>query len=118
MGKKGRPTKSVIRENVIEILNLYPKTYGYRVYKIYIEIFPKVTLRSIYYHLHKGITLGEFKKSKASKVKGDYSWGGEAEKIFYYLGPNALPYGNERVKNYFNVTEIAPKKKEVKNAIL
>ena len=98
--KKGRPVKSEIRQNVIEILHFISKGYGYEIYKVYVSIFPKVTLRSIYYHLKKGLDLGEFVINKVEKEKGDYSWGGEAEKIYYALGPNAKPTGNDRVKEY------------------
>ncbi|MEK6942902.1 MAG: hypothetical protein AABX00_02460 [Nanoarchaeota archaeon] len=98
--KKGRPVKSEIRQNVVEILHFIKKAYGYEIYKIYVAIFPKVTLRSIYYHLRKGVSLGEFEINKVEKTKGDYSWGTEAEKIYYALGPNAKPAINDRVKEY------------------
>ena len=98
--KKGRPIKSEIRQNIVEILHYIQKAYGYEIYKVYVSIFPKVTLRSIYYHLRKGIDLGEFQIAKIEKEKGDYSWGSEAEKIYYSLGSNAKPVGNDRVKEY------------------
>ena len=98
--KKGRPVKSEIRQNIVEILYFIEKAYGYEIYKIYVVIFPKVTLRSIYYHLRKGVELGEFQINKVEKEKGDYSWGGEAEKIYYALGTSAKPSGNDRVKEY------------------
>jgi len=98
--KKGRPVKSEIRQNVVEILHFIKKAYGYEIYKVYTAIFPKVTLRSIYYHLKKGVDLGEFVVNKIEREKGDYSWGGEAEKIYYALGPNAKPTGNDRVREY------------------
>ena len=98
--KKGRPIKSEIRQNVVEILHFIKKAYGYEIYKVYTKIFPKVTLRSIYYHLRKGVSLGEFEISKIEKEKGDYSWGSEAEKIYYALGQNAKPAGNDRVKEF------------------
>lgn len=98
---KGRPIRSEIRQNMIEILYRMKEGYGYGIYRTYITIFPKVTMRSIYYHLKKGVTLNEFKVSKIEKEKGDYSWGPEAEKIYYSLGSNAKPSGNERVREYF-----------------
>jgi len=107
MKKKGRPVKSEIRQNVVEILHHIQKAYGYELYKIYVAVFPKVTLRSIYYHLRKGISLGEFVINKIEKEKGDYSWGGEAEKIYYSLGPNAKPSGNDRLKEYFEAKKQA-----------
>ncbi len=94
---KGRPAKSAIRQNIIEILNFIKKGYGYDIYKIYIKLFPKVTLRSIYYHLKKGTSLDEFKMETES-VKGDYSWGDTAEKKIYMLGPKAKPKGDPRIK--------------------
>ena len=98
---KGRPVKSEIRQNIVEILYFMKQGYGYEIYKVYVAIFPKVTMRSIYYHLRKGVNLNEFKVSKIEKEKGDYSWGPEAEKIYYSLGDNAKPLVNEKVKEYF-----------------
>ena len=98
---KGRPIKSEIRQNIVEILFFMKQGYGYEIYKAYIAIFPKVTMRSIYYNLKKGTALGEFKVDKIEKEKGDYSWGGEAEKKYYALGPNAKPSVNEKVKEHF-----------------
>ena len=98
---KGRPIKSEIRQNIVEILFFMKQGYGYNIYKAYIAIFPKVTMRSIYYHLKKGVSLEEFKVDKVEKEKGDYSWGGEAEKIYYALGDKAKPTANEKVKEYF-----------------
>ncbi|MBN2422635.1 hypothetical protein JXB41_05380 [Candidatus Woesearchaeota archaeon] len=100
--KRGRPTYSVIRQNIIEILYYLGKGYGYDIYKIYRAVFPKITLRSIYYHLNKGITLGEFKIEKIEKEKGDYSWGETAEKVYYVLGKNAKPKGYSRIKEYLS----------------
>ena len=97
---RGRPVFSEIRQNVVEILAYAGKAYGYDIYKIYIEIFPKITLRSIYYHLKKGTKLEEFKIDKVIQEKGDYSWGNSTEKIYYSLGANANPKGNKRLKDY------------------
>ena len=99
---KGRPVRSEIRQNVVEILYFMKEGYGYDIYKVYRSIFPKVTIRSIYYHLKKGVSLKEFKVSKIEREKGDYSWGPEAEKIYYSLGDNAKPVMNEKVKEYFD----------------
>ena len=98
--RTGRPTKSEIRQNVVEILYFIKNAYGYEIYKIYTAIFPKITLRSVYYHLRKGVDIGEFQVNKIEKEKGDYSWGSEAEKIYYSLGPNAKPTANDRVREY------------------
>ena len=98
---RGRPLNSQIRKNIVEILYVMEKGYGYDIYKHYIALFPKVTLRSIYYHLNKGVELGVFKIQKIEKEKGDYSWGETAEKIYYELGKAASPKIDLRVKNYF-----------------
>ena len=102
---RGRPIKSEIRQNIIEILYFIKEGYGYDIYRTYITIFPKVTMRSIYYHLKKGVDLHEFKVSRIQKEKGDYSWGPEAEKIYYSLGENAKPAGNEKAREYFSKKE-------------
>ena len=100
--KRGRPAQSVVRQNIVEILAMKKQAYGYELFKVYVDIFPRITMRNIYYHLKKGLALGEFKVSKIQKEKGDYSWGGEAEKIYYGLGESAKPTGNEKVKEYFD----------------
>ena len=99
---RGRPIQSKIRQNIVEILYFMKSAYGYEIYKVYIEIFPAVTMRSIYYHLKKGLELKEFKISKIKSEKGDYSWGLEAEKIYYSLDTKARPQINKKVKKYFD----------------
>ncbi len=105
--RRGRPIGSAVRQNVIEILNVLKKAHGYQIYKVYRDLFPKVTLRVIYYHLKKGCDLGEFEIDKVQLEKGDYSWGGEAEKIYYKLGPQAKISGDERVKAYIQAKGLA-----------
>jgi hypothetical protein len=102
MKQRGRPVNSQIRQNMVELLFYIGKAYGYDLYKHYVEIFPKVTLRSIYYHLKKGVDIGEFEIEKIEKEKGDYSWGEMAEKIYYKLGPIASAKGDLRVKSYLD----------------
>ena len=99
---RGRPIQSDIRQNIVEILHFMGKGYGYDIYKSYIALFPKVTMRSIYYHLKKGVALGEFKVDKVQKESGDYSWGSEVEKIYYVLGDKAQPKIDKKVKAYFD----------------
>jgi hypothetical protein len=98
---RGRPVQSQIRQNIIEILNIIKHGYGYNIYKAYVKIFPAVTMRSIYYHLKKGVALEEFKVHKIEKEQGDYSWGSVAEKIYYSLGPQAKPKLDKRVVDFF-----------------
>lgn len=98
---KGRPVFSEIRQNIVEILFLKGTAYGYELTNIYLDIFPSVTRRSIYYNLKKGLQTKEFKIEKVQLEKGNYSWGTQAEKVYYKLGPNAKPHGNKEVKKYF-----------------
>lgn len=108
---RGRPTRSEIRQNIIEILVYSGPSYGYDIYKHYVGMFPRVTMRSIYYHLNKGLSLKEFEVSEIKRVKGNYSWGPDAEKIFYKLGSKAEPNNLDRVKEYFKELKKVKKKK-------
>lgn len=101
MARRGRPTYSKVRQNVVEILSHMGQAYGYQIYKAYKDLFPAVTLRVIYYHLAKGKEIGEFELVGVKRTKGEYSWGGEAEKIYYKLGPKAKPTGDAAVRAYF-----------------
>ena len=97
---KGRPIKSQIRQNIVEILHYLGEGYGYQVAKMYNEIFPQVTQRSIYYHLQKGILTKEIEVYKIEEEEGNYSWGSKVEKKYYSLGKNAEAKGEKRVKEY------------------
>jgi hypothetical protein len=97
---RGRPLKSPIRQNVVEILHYLGKGYGYQICKIYNEVFPAVTQRSVYYHLHKGIETKEIVINKIKEEKGDFSWGNFVEKIYYELGSAAEPVGEKRVQQF------------------
>jgi hypothetical protein len=103
--QRGRPIGSSIRQNMVEILYYMKKGHGYQIYKMYKELFPKVTLRVMYYHLKKGLSTGEFVVERKEKEKGDYSWGGEAEKIYYALGKKALPSMDKKVAEFFEKRE-------------
>lgn len=97
---KGRPPQSSIRQNMIEILLYLGQGYGYQIDKIYNQIFPKATRRVIYYHLKKGVDLGEFQVQRIKSESGDYSWGPTAQKIYYSLGQKAQPQGLKRIKEH------------------
>jgi hypothetical protein len=99
---RGRPVKSQIRQNIIELLFFLKEGYGYDIYRHYKDVFPSVSMRVIYYHLKKGTSIGEFKINKVIKENGNFSWGSEAEKIYYSLGKEAQPIGNERVKEFID----------------
>ena len=97
---RGRPNASQIRQNIVEILHFLGKGYGYDIYKVYISLFPKVTLRSIYYHLKKGEQLKEFQVNQIKQEQGDFSWGSSVEKIYYTLDQNAKPAVVKRVGEF------------------
>jgi len=98
---RGRPPKSAIRQNIVELLHVKVKAHGYQVYKWYREIFPACAARTVYYHLRKGVLLGEFIISEVRQEKGDYSWGPSAQKTYYALGEKAAPTGDARVAEFF-----------------
>lgn len=100
--KRGRPVFSQVRQNMVELLAVAGPMYGYELSKKYLDIFPQVSRRLFYYHLKKGLELGEFEIDEVRKEEGDYSWGSVAEKTYYRLGPNAQPQGDKRVKSYFS----------------
>lgn len=98
----GRLPGSKIRQNIIEILYHMKHGYGYDIHQVYVDLFPAVTMRSIYYHLRKGVNLGEFTIHKIKKESGSYSWGPTAEKIYYSLGPKAKPKMLKTVMYYID----------------
>ena len=100
--RKGRPCQSEIRQNILEILYFMGKGYGYQISKIYNEVFAKVSQRSIYYHLRKGVALQEIELNKIEMEEGDFSWGKTVEKIYYSLGKEAKPKGQLRVKEFLD----------------
>lgn len=83
MKSRGRPVRSEIRDNIAEILAVNGPSYGYDIFKVYSDYFFPCTRESVYYHLRKGVELGIFRIVRVSSVKGDFSWGDTAEKIFY-----------------------------------
>lgn len=99
--KRGRPIGSLVRQNVVELLAVLGKAYGYTLHKAYLEIFPACTREVIYYHLKQGAKLGEFEVNEIKQEKGNYSWGTVVEKTYYKLGPKAMPKGDMRVKEWF-----------------
>ncbi|MGM5485117.1 MAG: hypothetical protein ACQEP1_04570 [Nanobdellota archaeon] len=97
---RGRPIGSEIRQRMVEVLYFLKEATGYDIYKVYKGIYPNISLRSIYYHLKKGLSTGEFIKNKVRNEKGEFSWGNEVEKVYYSLGREAKPKMDKRVKEY------------------
>jgi len=99
---RGRPVKSEIRERIAEILFFAGSAYGYKIHKIYCQIFPKCTREVVYYHMRKGVKLKEFKIKEIKQEKGEFSWGGMVEKTYYCLGSEARVKGDKQVKKFFD----------------
>ena len=97
---RGKKPGSAVRQRMVDILACLGNASGYDMYKVYRELFPKCTLRLMYYHMKKGVILGEFAVDKIQKVEGKYSWGPIAEKKLYKLGPKAHPNPEKRIKEY------------------
>ena len=93
---RGRPTKSVIRQNIINFLFTFGTSTGYSLAKKYNTYFAPCTMRSVYYHLQKGLTTGEVVIKEVRDEKGDFSWGNSVRKVYYDIGPNAQPVKVER----------------------
>ena len=100
--KRGRPFGSQVRQNIVDILHIMKRGYGYDIFKVYKAVFPLVTNRVIYYHLARGKELEIFKVDKVQIESGNYSWGNKAEKIYYSLGSKAKPVTNQKIKEYFD----------------
>lgn len=100
MASRGRPVKSEIRQNIVEMLSVAGPMYGYQIHKFYNELFPACTRENVYYNLRKGLKLGEF-ELEVRKEEGQYSWGTVVEKKYYRVGPKAVVAGSERVKDFF-----------------
>ena len=84
--KRGRPVKSTIRDRMKEVLAVLGVSYGYEIYKVYRAAFSKITIRSMYYHLNKGVEIGEFDLVEVKEEKGNYTWGDRTTRRYYTLG--------------------------------
>ena len=99
MSKKlGRKPNSQIRDDMVELLHFLKEAYGYELYKKYCKVYnKKVSMRSIYYHLNKGVELGVFNLKEVRDVKGDFSWGSGAKQVIFQLGANASPKSDRAI---------------------
>lgn len=80
---QGRPIGSNVRNNILSLLSIEGPMHGYGLYQRYVVKYPQVSMRLIYYHLKKGVSIGEIKIHKIEKKKGEYSWGNEVQNIVY-----------------------------------
>jgi hypothetical protein len=99
---RGRPPVSQIRTNIIELLAVLGEGYGYQLSQIYNQVFPACTMRSVHYHLKKGLATKEFKVARVAKEEGEFSWGQHTDKIYYALGDNAKPTMDKRVAEFLS----------------
>ena len=58
----GRPSKSIVRQRLAEMLFAKGKLTAYEAHKHYIKLFAKTSQRNVYYQLQKGSDQGLFKK--------------------------------------------------------
>jgi DNA-binding PadR family transcriptional regulator len=92
MTGRGRPLKTEIREKIASILMHSGQSYGYEIYKSYLKVFGKISLRNLYYNIKKGLELGEFIISDIKREVGAFTWGAESQRIYYTMGPYAKTY--------------------------
>ncbi len=109
---RGRPVGSNVRQNIIEILYFLGHAHGYHIYKVYKNVYAPVTLRGIYYHLKKGLETEELAIANIKREQGNFSWGSEAEKIYYKLGRQAKPKIDERLRLFLNSRPELKQKKD------
>ena len=104
MSKKlGRKPKSDIRDEMVELLYFMKEAYGYELYKKYCKVYDKkISMRSVYYHLNKGVELGIFNLKEIRDVKGDFSWGSGVKQVIFQLGSNAQPKISKDVMDKIN----------------
>ena len=100
--QRGRPTKSTIRDRMSEIINVLGVSYGYEIFKVYTAAFSKISMRSMYYHLNKGVQLGEFTLVGVKIEKGDYTWGDSVVRRYYVLGKSKKPPQNQDLVGIIN----------------
>ena len=72
MAQRGRPVKSQIRQNIIELLAVMKKSRVHHNAYLYAN-FSEVHPRSIYYHLKKGVETGEIEIDEIREEKGEFS---------------------------------------------
>lgn len=97
---KGRPSKSVVRDRLVEMLFIVGSMTAYDAYKHYLKLFGNVSQRNVYYQLERGEALGIFSRDVVTE-QGEYTWGSSAKKVYYSLTDKAKPHINKDVRDYF-----------------
>lgn len=85
--KRGRPSYSLVRERLKEILSYKGRMTAYEAHKHYIHIFSGCTRRNIYYQLGSGVAKNEL-SSEEVEEQGDFSWGTKTRKVYYDIYPD------------------------------
>ncbi len=78
-----------------QIVDALGVSYGYEIYKVYEGAFSPIDLRSMYYHLRKGVDLGEFELVGVKEERGVFTWGALSMRRYYITGPNASERAND-----------------------
>jgi hypothetical protein len=97
----GRPSYSLVRERLKEMLFIAGKLTAYDAHKHYVRIFAKTSQRNVYYQLQKGVEKEEFQQAVVEE-EGDYSWGSKAKKVYYSLAKEISVQIQKEVKEYFD----------------
>lgn len=108
-----RNRKNQTRRRIATILSQLRTSYGYKIYKVYKNVFDSgISKRSIYYNLNKGLKTGEFVVADVRSQEGDFTWGTKTRRIYYALGPQAKlsGIGNKEINK---IQKYTPEKMEV-----
>jgi len=97
---RGRPSRSIVRDRLVEMIFVVGKLTAYEAHKHYIRLFGKASQRNIYYQLEKGEVIDIFSKQVVDE-EGTYTWGTTAQKVYYSLTKDAKPQINKEVRDYF-----------------
>ncbi|MGM5480804.1 MAG: hypothetical protein ACQESE_00170 [Nanobdellota archaeon] len=97
---RGRPTYSLVRERLKQLLYLLGPLTAYDAHKHYTKLFAKTSRRNVYYQLSKGEEMGLFKIDRVEEEQGDYSWGSISRKVYYKLAGKTPVNIEDRVRNY------------------
>ncbi len=113
--KRGRPNKSIVRERMQQIVDAIGVTYGYEIFKVYAAAFSPIDIRSMYYHLRKGVALDEFALVGVKEEKGAFTWGDISIRRYYVLGPEAKERATEELRQVSK--SLGLKMREPKDAV-
>ncbi|MGM5480042.1 MAG: hypothetical protein ACQESC_01120 [Nanobdellota archaeon] len=98
---RGRPSYSVVREHIKEILFVFGSLTAYDIYSHYKVLFAKTSMRNVYYQCERGVSLEVFDK-KTVEEKGSFSWGSVSRKVYYSLNAKDGVNPDSRVFEYAN----------------